>query len=153
MGLNESTWLKMPVPSDLVEWVSNDSGANVRLLTSEEWIGMMEVGLERIASRVHSVEVRSEGREIIQRYGLGGIVRILFRVFSLYRYSAEYRESVKHAKSGGVIPKNLHEYFGYGIYVGRKWEMAPGSSSLTKQLRPCHRWADESSQQQWCFLD
>lgn len=31
-----------------------------------------------------------------------------------------YREFLKKVRSEGLIPDNLTEYFGYGLYVGRK---------------------------------
>ena len=31
-----------------------------------------------------------------------------------------YRAFVKGVRGGGVVPENLAEYFGYGMYVGRK---------------------------------
>ena len=42
VGLNESTWLKVPPPPELVAWASQDLGANVKPLTSGDWVGLLE---------------------------------------------------------------------------------------------------------------
>ncbi len=45
---------------------------------------------------------------------------VLFRMLSLYARSPAYRRFVKGVREDGVTPDNLDEYFGYGLYVGRK---------------------------------
>ena len=45
---------------------------------------------------------------------------IFRRILSLYAKSPAYRKFVKQVRESGVAPKNLDEYFGYGVYVGRK---------------------------------
>jgi hypothetical protein len=45
---------------------------------------------------------------------------IVFRMLSLYIKNPAYRKFVKEVRKDGVAPKNLDEYFGYGLYVGRK---------------------------------
>ncbi len=37
VGLNESTWLKVPPPPELIAWACQDLGANVSPLISAEW--------------------------------------------------------------------------------------------------------------------
>jgi hypothetical protein len=41
-------------------------------------------------------------------------------MLSLYARSPAYRRFVKEVREGGITPENLDEYFGYGIYIGRK---------------------------------
>jgi hypothetical protein len=38
----------------------------------------------------------------------------------LYLRNPAYRRFVKDVGETGVTPENLDEYFGYGLYVGRK---------------------------------
>jgi len=45
---------------------------------------------------------------------------VLWRMLLLYARSPAYRRFVKGVREGGVIPENLEEYFGYGLFVGRK---------------------------------
>jgi hypothetical protein len=34
--------------------------------------------------------------------------------------SPAYRRFVKGVRQGGIIPNHLEEYFGYGLFIGRK---------------------------------
>jgi ubiquinone/menaquinone biosynthesis C-methylase UbiE len=121
VGLNESTWLKVPPPPEVVTWASQDLGATVKPLASEEWVGLLEgAGLEVVTEIVREISVRDESRGILQRYGCGGMLRIWRRTFSLYRRNPAYRAFVRSVRQRGLMPENLTEYFGFGVYVGRK---------------------------------
>ena len=123
VGLNESTWLKVPPPPDLIAWASQDLGANIGPLTSEGWAGLLErAGLGEIVARTFAIDVRNEGRGMLRRYGWRGVLGIFYRVLRLYATSPEYRIFVKEIRENEVTPANLDEYFGYGLYVGRKGE-------------------------------
>jgi len=121
VGLSESTWIKSPPPPEMIAWASQDLGANVAPLTAREWVGLLETaGLEEIQHRVSEINVQDESKGILHRYGCGGLLGILWRMLSLYVRNPAYRYFVKQAGRGGITPKNLDEYFGYGLYVGRK---------------------------------
>jgi len=121
IGLNESTWLKVPPPPEMVAWVSQDLGATVSPLTAEEWTGLLEnAGLGEIITRIYEIDVRDESKGIMQRYGCGGMLGVLGRTLSLYIRNPAYREFVKEVRQDGITPKNITEYFGYGVYVGKK---------------------------------
>jgi len=121
IGLNESVWLKVPPPPEVVAWASQDLGANVKPLTPGDWVGLLEgAGLREIVVRTYAVNVRNEAKEIFRRYGCVGMLGIWGRMLSLYARSPAYRRFVKGVREGGVTPDNLDEYFGYGVYVGRK---------------------------------
>ena len=51
---------------------------------------------------------------------MGGMLRVLSRIVSLYVRNPAYRTFVRAVREEGVVPENLDEYFGYGVYVGRK---------------------------------
>jgi arsenite methyltransferase len=121
IGLNESTWLKTPPPPELVAWVSQDIGATVEPLTAAEWTGLLEnAGLRDIFSKTCTVDVQAEAKGIFRRYGCAGMLGIYARILSLYLRNPAYRAFVKEAQKGGLVPRNYREYFGYGLYVGRK---------------------------------
>jgi len=121
VGLSESIWLKVPPPPEVVAWASQDVGANVKPLTSDGWVGLLEgAGLSDIVVRTYAINTQDEARGILRRYGCRGMLGVLGRTLSLYARSPAYRRFVKEVREGGVTPKNLDEYFGYGIYVGRK---------------------------------
>ena len=121
VGLNESVWLKVPPPPEVTAWVSQDVGANVQPLTADAWVELLVgAGLRDIVARTLDVDTREEERAILRRYGLGQVLGITGRMLSLYARSPAYRSFVKRVREAGLIPANLHEYFGYGLFVGRK---------------------------------
>lgn len=121
VGLNESTWLKSPPPPELIAWASQDLGANIGPLTSGEWTGLLaNAGLSEIVTKIFAINLRDEGKGMLQRYGWGGLLGIVGRMLSLYVSNPAYREFVKEVREDEITPTNLEEYFGYGLYVGRK---------------------------------
>lgn len=121
VGLNESTWLKTPPPPEVVAWASQEVGATVQPQTREEWVGLLEhAGLSELDVKLLSIDTKDETKGILRRYGCRGMLRVLGRLLSLYVKSPAYRQFVKRVQAGGLIPDNLNEYFGYGLYVGKK---------------------------------
>jgi len=121
VGLNETVWLKVPPPPEVVAWAAQDLGANVKPLIPEDWARLLEnAGLKEITSITYVINVRDESRGILERYGTAGMLRVMGRMFLLYMRSPAYRKFVKEVRQGGVIPPNLEEYFGYGLFVGKK---------------------------------
>ena len=121
VGLNESTWLQTPPPPEMVAWVSQEVGAQVKPLTREEWVGLLEsAGFQDLVVKIYHVDTRDEARAMMRRYGCLGMLRVWRRTLRLYFKNPAYRRFVKRVRQGGLVPENLHEYFGYGLYVGRK---------------------------------
>ena len=121
VGLNEATWLKSPPPPEIVAWASQDLGASVKPLTTEEWTSLLEgADLTELVVEVSEISTRKETKGLVRRYGYGGMLKSMVRGFSMYTRNSDYREFVKGVRSGGLTPDNLTEYFGYGIYVGKK---------------------------------
>jgi arsenite methyltransferase len=121
VGLNESTWLKAPPPPEMVAWASQDLGDQAKPLTTEGWTGLLEgAGLTEIVVNVREVRVREEAKGLVRRYGYGGMFRSIYRGLVMYARNPAYRRFVKEVRQEGITPDNLEEYFGYGIYVGRK---------------------------------
>ncbi len=121
VGLAEATWLKVPPPPDLLAWVAQDVGATVQPLAAEEWTGLLRnAGLEDITVRIHPVDAKKEAGLLVRRYGYRGMIGTGLRALALYARNPAYRRFVKSVREGGVMPERLDEYFGYGLYVGRK---------------------------------
>jgi arsenite methyltransferase len=121
VGLNETAWIKSPPPPEVVAWASQEVGAAVKPLTPEEWTGLLEkANLKDIYTQIHHIDVKDETRGILQRYGLRGMLRSSLRAFRLYLKSPDYREFLKGVGQSGITPENLTEYFGYGLFVGKK---------------------------------
>jgi hypothetical protein len=97
-------------------------GAQVSPLAREEWTALVQTaGLKDLVVSIHPVDVQGETKGILQRYGCLGMLRVLSRTAFLYRKSPAYRQFVKRVRQGGIIPENLNEHFGYGLYVGSKY--------------------------------
>ena len=121
VGLNETTWIKVPVPPEVIAWASQEVGATVQPLTPEGWLDLLEAaGLKDIISKVYPIDMKDEARGILQRYGFRGILRSMLRGLRLYLKSSDYREFVKGVGQSGITPENLTEYFGYGLFIGKK---------------------------------
>jgi SAM-dependent methyltransferase len=121
VGLNESTWLKVPPPPEMVAWVSQDVGATVKPLASDEWRGLLAgAGLEETFVSVRPVDVRDEARGMMGRYGCSGMLGIWRRMLGLYIRNPAYRRFLKSLRQQGLTPENIDEYFGYGLYVAKK---------------------------------
>jgi arsenite methyltransferase len=121
VGLNESTWRKVPPPPEVVAWAGQDLGANVKPLTAEEWVGLLEgAGLREIVVRAYPVDTQKEVRGLLQRYGCRGMLGVYGRMLLLYARNPAYREFVKGVRAQGVVPEKLEQYFGYGLYIARK---------------------------------
>jgi len=121
VGLNESTWLKTPVPPEIQAWAAQEVGATVTPLTQSEWVSLLgEAGLTVRMEEIQEIDIKEEAKGILARYGFSGMTRILARTFKLYFGNNNYRQFVKGVRQSGVTPENLTDYFGYGLYVGRK---------------------------------
>ena len=121
VGLNETVWLKVPPPPEVVAWAAQDVGATVQPLTPDAWAGLLEsAGLKDITVNTYSINTQDESRGILKRYGTGGMLRVMGRMLLLYARSSAYRKFVKGVRQGGIIPDNLQAYFGYGLFVGQK---------------------------------
>ena len=121
VGLNESTWLKVPPPPEMVTWVSQDVGATVKPLTSEEWLALLEgAGLHNMVAKIREISMQNELQGLLRRYGCRGMLSVWGKMLVLYTKDPAYRRFVKGVQQQGVKPENLDEYFGFGLYVGQK---------------------------------
>lgn len=106
VGLNESTWLKVPPPPELVAWASQDLGATVKPMISSEWVGLLEaVGLQEIIVKTYKVNLQDESKGILRRYGCGGMLGVSWRMLSLYVRSPAYRKFVKEVQKKRVASR------------------------------------------------
>ncbi|MEA3327480.1 MAG: methyltransferase domain-containing protein [Chloroflexota bacterium] len=121
VGLNESTWLKFPPPPELLDWISQGGSDTGEPLSSSQWANLLEnAELKNIVVRTNQINIKEESKAIVKRYRFGGMLAILGRMFSLYINNPAYRKFVREAQKGIITPRNLDQFFGYGLFVGQK---------------------------------
>jgi len=68
VGLNETAWLKEPVPPEVIAWAAQDVGASVKPLTPDEWVGLLDTtGLKDITAQIHTVDIQDEAKGNLKR--------------------------------------------------------------------------------------
>jgi ubiquinone/menaquinone biosynthesis C-methylase UbiE len=113
VGLDEATWVRTPAPAGLTQYLVRAFGVQGGLLTSEEWTHLLAgAGLRDVSVRTCQVKVLSSWWD-----GLEDIFRVWYRVLQIHVRSSAFGRFGKETLS---LPKDLFDYFGYGIYVGRK---------------------------------
>jgi SAM-dependent methyltransferase len=122
VGLNETTWLKTPVPPELADYIKQDMRMNAEVQTKDGWVDLLQgAGLEIVSAEANAIDMGGEVKGMIKRYGCRGMILVWSRILILYLRDPGYRAFVKETVSqSGPAPKDLVEYVGYGIYVGQK---------------------------------
>ncbi len=119
VGLNEMIWTHTPAPTELVEYYYRTTGAKPE--TSDGWRALLESsGLRNIVVRTYRLSLASDVINRIRRLGSKDFSRALSRFLSLYITSPAFRRYAKETQPPLRITKEIFEYLGYGIYVGRK---------------------------------
>jgi len=117
LGITEATWIEAP-PQRIVDTLSGTFGPGFAVLDTKGWKKLLQgSGLRDVVASSHRITVRSESRDRFRRLGLKQYARIWLRSLFLALRSPEYRNLPQGALSD---PRELINYWGYGIYVGRK---------------------------------
>lgn len=118
IGLNEVTWLAKPSP-EIDEYCRRVLGLKPE--TREGWLSLLEkAGFSDFTISIH---IMNQWKQIIGDLELQSMdfSRIWGRFIQLYLKEREYRKSVHHiAREALHIPRDFNQYFGYGLYMGRK---------------------------------
>lgn len=121
IGLNEAILIKTPPPAEVVEYLSS-SFFGAKIETSVAWEKLLaESGLKDLVVRTYRLTVLSDAINRIRWFGFRDILLTWSRLLSMYLSgSASRREIKKMLLLILNAPKNIYEFWGYGIYVGRK---------------------------------
>lgn len=119
VGLNETTWIQPP-PSELTAYFSRIMG--VAPETPQGWKTLLKnTALNDITSTPHKITYIRQFANEIKMVGLKDIFKPWGRLLSLYIKSPVYRRVIKDLMRESLnIPRNVFDYFGYGLYVGKK---------------------------------
>jgi ubiquinone/menaquinone biosynthesis C-methylase UbiE len=121
LGLNETLYLKENPPEEIIAWIAKDASGGAHTRQVESWNTLIQDAGFRIETmEVHPPDIGQELKGLFKRYGCLGYLGIMARTFRMYLRDPEYRTFVREIQQEGVVPKNLNEYFGYGLFVARK---------------------------------
>jgi len=121
LGMNEGLYLKEDVPEEILAWFTQDASGGGHTRTLESWKKLLQdAGFHLEAVEVHPPDISQEFGGLLKRYGCSGFLGIMARMLRMYLRDPEYRSFVREVQADGVVPKNLSEYFGYGIFVAKK---------------------------------
>ena len=116
VGMNEEIWIKPP-PTRLIEFVKHTWDIGSDVLTAEGWAGLLNsAGLRDIVVRTYEFDTRREATQV-QRYRLQDMWNMFSRTLFLYVKSPAFREYMAERRH---TPKDLFEYLGYAVSVGRR---------------------------------
>ena len=119
IGLNETTWISPP-PENLVTYLSRTMG--VQPESPEHWEALLNnTGLHDIVVKPCKTTIISQWVNEVKMTPFIDVVKPWGRLFSLYLKDPLYRNVIQEmVKESMNIPRNIFDYFGYGLYVGRK---------------------------------
>jgi ubiquinone/menaquinone biosynthesis C-methylase UbiE len=116
VGFNEEVWLKAP-SRRLVEFAKRTW--DVEPLDLAGWADMLEdAGLRDIVVKPHTVSPWREASQL-KRYQLTDMIRMASRILRFYVRRPTFRKYMAERRS---VPKDLFDYLGYALFVGRKPE-------------------------------
>lgn len=119
IGLNEVTWIKA-APPQLVKYLSHATG-KAEFLTSDGWKELLEgSGLKDVVVRIYKVNALSQWMNEMRQFDSLDYLRAWSKFLSLYIRSSVVRKYVKELWPPPKSIFKFFEYFGYGIYAGRK---------------------------------
>ena len=121
IGFNESSYLKTPVPPKVEKFLKNTI-LNAKAETTEYWKELQaDSGLRSRIVRIHPITAWSDFLSRVKWFGPRGIIENLSRIVATYRSDPVKRKNIQEMLAmQRHQPERFFEYFGYGIYVGRK---------------------------------
>lgn len=116
VGMNEELWIKPP-PTRLIEFVKHTWDIEPDVFTSDGWVGLLEsAGLSNVVVQAYEFDTRRESTQV-QRYRFQDMWNMFYRTLLLYVKNSDFRGYMKTRRH---TPKDLFEYLGYALFVGRR---------------------------------
>jgi len=116
VGLNEQYWIETP-PAHVLERVRHTFDIQPGIPMLEGWTGFLaNAGLVNVVAHPYHFDARRESSQV-KRYRFRDMWRMVYRSVVLYVKSREFRQYMAERK---YLPKDLFDYLGYALFVGRK---------------------------------
>ncbi len=122
VGLNESTWLTAAVPPEITTSLDSAGFAGAKLITAEEWRAIFNAsGLQDTVLKSYHTTARGDVMDRVQWFGITGLLQNVSHMIAYAVSSPANRAALKHYVTlSRLMPKNFYDYYGYGIWAGRK---------------------------------
>ncbi len=115
VGITEVAWIKEP-PAEMKKKMLDFAGSE--LLTPEGWKQILvDAGLDNIVARMYKLSMKNEAWDQIRRWEPVEYLKVHYRVWKGIFTRASYRRFIRDALG---LPWSITEYWGYGIYAGKK---------------------------------
>ena len=115
VGLNEAFWTEQP-PPEMVARVADAIGLYVPTL--ETWQALWESsGLRERVVKIHRITARAEIKSRLDWIGRWWILRAWGRALRLGLTNPPVRQAMKRQVD---VPPEVFQYYGYGLFVGKK---------------------------------
>jgi ubiquinone/menaquinone biosynthesis C-methylase UbiE len=125
VGMNEVTWLETP-PQKLVAYLYRIMGAEF-LTCNDGWKELLEgSGLKEVIALVCKTNAINQWINEVKQLEFSDFIRAWCRYFYMFIKSPTCRKFTKEALTFPKSIFRLFEYFGYGLYIGRKEKGTPG---------------------------
>ncbi len=122
IGLNESCWVKTPVPDNMMALLSNNLFIDAKLETPEYYQELLGAcGLRDISVSKHSITARGDILDRARWFGVRGLLTNLYHIIAFSLSKAENRRQIVRLLSvQRDVPPGFYDYYGYAILAGRK---------------------------------
>jgi SAM-dependent methyltransferase len=116
VGITELTWLGTP-PPDVAAYYRRTVYADA--LEADGWRNLLrDAGLEDTVGNAYPVDLPTESRGRIQRYGCRSVVKLLPRALFVISKDRASRGFIRQVCTS--LPKDMMGDMGYGVYAGQK---------------------------------
>jgi arsenite methyltransferase len=122
VGMNETTWLTVPVPPEMQAVMETAEFSSQKLVTLDEWRALLNAsGLQDIVMKTYRTSARADTIDRIRWFGISGMLRNIANMRAFAKSSPANRAALdRYLSLSRRMPKKFYDYFGYGIFVGRK---------------------------------
>ena len=120
LGLNETCWVRTPVPNYVTSHIES-LPTSAHIEPAEYWQNLLlDEGLDVTVSSIHTLNSSRQVRDRIRWFGLGGLLRNVYRVLRYAMSGKQNRDLVKKViRTSRGMARDVFDYYGYGVYIGR----------------------------------
>ncbi len=115
VGITEVAWVKEP-PAEMRKKMQDFAGSELR--TPGGWKKLFrDAGLKSIVARTHKLNMVNEAWDEIRRWDILEYLKVHYRTWKGIFTRPSYRRFIRDALK---LPWSIKDYWGYGVYAGRK---------------------------------